>query len=372
MSEQFRILDLNYAQRQDVTVIASSEDPGFPASNLQQFLRAEVWRSSGFFRIGANRRLDFKDDALGPELTAVLTMGVYTIASLAAEIELQMGLVGADNYTVDFSELTGLWTIETDGDYLELLNASGSNVATSIADILGFNAEDESGELAYTGARIAIHTEERVTFDMGVRTDIDSFALLFDPLRPPGFSDTAVLKLQASDTNEWTAPPLSVTLTLDTTYRMASHFFAAAERYRYWSLQIVDKQNPNLFVEVAKVMLAKATQLGQVPQAGFGRRIADQSKSAATPYGHEYSDVYSFRGSQDFNYEFLEDADVLTLEAIFDRVGRTVPIAVVLDPFEECFDKHRFFIYGTIDSDLSEKHRFTTHFDFPLNIKETM
>lgn len=373
MACQFRILDRNYVFQRDVRILPSSEDPNFPASNLKKFFRSKIWRSKGNFVIGAtNCKLDFQEVALGPTLTATLPFGSYTIARLAEEIANQMTLAGTQTYTCEWSELTGHWSIETDGSYLSLLWASGTNTANSVGPSIGFNVIDGTGATQYTSAKIAIHTEERIVFDMGVNTPIDSFAMLFDPMTEPKFSDDAVLRLQASATNSWGSPPLDIALTVNTDWRLATHFFTSAQSYRYWAVKIVDPQNPNLSVELSKVLLAEATQLSQVPQAGFGNKIQDQSKVQSTPYGHNYFDLYPFKRDVNFSFEWLPDADNETLQKIYETIGETVPIGVALDPLEEVFEAERFFVYGTLKGDFSMKHKFTTHFDVPFVVTEQM
>lgn len=373
MSEQFRILDRNYAFQEDCTITPSSEDPNFPASNLKKFLRSKVWRSAGSFQITtSNQKIDFKESGMGPQLTATIPVGFYTVSDLEDAIKAQMELVGAETYTASYSALTGRWTIASAGSYLDLLFSSGTNVASSLGPSIGYLVSDLTGSLTYTGAKVAIHTAERVVFDMGVTTGIDSVALLFDPMVDPKFSDSAVLKIEASATNSWGSPPVSQTLTVDTDWRAALHFFTSTQSYRYWAVTIIDPQNPNLYVELSKVILAFATQLSQVPQAGFGHNVSDQSKSQTTPYGHKYSDLYPMLHTQTFTYEFLPDADVQTLQKMYEVLGETVPIALALDPGEECFDKERFFIYGTMKGDFKMKHRFTTYFDVPLTVEEVM
>lgn len=106
-----------------------------------------------------NRDLDFKADAMGPTLTAVLDLGFYSVNGLA--FALQTALRNADStnsYVVfaDFSLGGGLQnriTIETTGSYLSLLFSSGPNTTTNCAALIGFNVTDYTGDTSYTGSQ---------------------------------------------------------------------------------------------------------------------------------------------------------------------------------------------------------------------------
>lgn len=373
MSCQFRILDDNYVFKGDIQLTGSSEDPLFPASNIQKHTRSKTWRSTGFFRVtSANNKIDFKEANLGPELTATIAPGNYSITNLEAEIENQMNAVGASNYTVDYSAQTGLWTITSDGAYFDLLFATGTNIANTFRGVIGFNAVDETGALAYEGGLIAIHTEEFVLFDLAVTSPVDSFAMFFDPMSGIKFSDSAVIRLQASQTNVWTAPPVDIALTIDSRYLACSHFFSTTQNYRYWRLKIVDPQNPYLYVEVSKVSLALATLMGQGPEIGFKSSVDDLSKKSTTPYGNDYFDVYPMRKRMEFTFAFLDNTNVSELERIYLQMGNVIPFVVSLDSQEDLFDKDRFLIYGRIPDRFNPTHKFTNNFDVPLQIEEAM
>lgn len=369
----FRILDENYLFQDDAQVSSTSQDPNFPIENLAKHFRSKIWRSAGFFVVTSDRnKIDFIETPMGPEFTAIIPIGNYLLLDLAEEIATQMSSVGDEDYVVTYDSATGIWTIETEGTYLELLFATGTNEAETFAPVIGFPILDFEDDLAYDGSQVAIHTEEAILIDLAVTSPVDSFALLFDPMRDPVFSTEAVLFLQASQTNSWLSPALEVTLSIDYDHNVATHFFNSVQNYRYWRVKMVDPHNPNLYVEVPKLVLSRSTQLSQGPQMGFKNEIEDQSTEIKTPYGHKYFDLYPFGRSQDFTFEFLPEADVEILESIFRKVGKSVPICVSLDSEEELFDKDRVFIYGRITGKHSQKQNFTQYFDVNLSIEEAL
>jgi hypothetical protein len=365
VSLEFRILDFNLAADSGTTVTASSEDANFPASNIAKPFRSKVYRShlNGTFVIAStNAKVDFTRN--GSTYAATLSSGTYTGITLAAEIVSKMNTAAGGSYVSCSKSLsTGLWTISCTGSTFSLLFATGTNVANSIASTLGFAASDRTGALTYTGSNIAIHTSERIVFDMGTTEGVDSAAILFDSVLGPKLTANAVLKFEANATNAWTAPAVSQTVALDTSYDVATYFWSATQSYRYWSLLITDPKNSNLCVEIGKVILALATQLSQTPDAGFQASALDRSKITQTPYGHRYADVYPRLRTFDFTYSHLPSADLETLDLMHARLGATTPIAVALDPTSTLWDKDRFFVYGYLKPEFKPKQSFYDYWD---------
>lgn len=373
MSE-FRILDWNFLFDESTLLSASSADAAFPVSNLRRHHRSKVWRSSGYFKLTADKKIDFQEVLAGPQLTATIPSGEYTAEALALVVagQMQVAAGASGSYTCSISAATGRWTItQTIGSFLSLLFSTGTNTATSIASILGFDTTtDYTDALTYTGSRISIHTEERVVFDLGVTPEIDSFAAFFDPEDGHKFSTSAVLKLQANATDAWDAPDVDVTLSFDDAWGCITHFFSTAQSFRYWSISIVDTDNPYLYVELSKVVLSKATQLGQMPSLPFTSRLVDRSRKEATAYGNIFADVYPTARSLSFSYQWLTAEDEALLEEIFRRIGSVVPIVVALDPTATVFDKDRFVLYGRLRESFDVENPFLSFFNAPFILEE--
>lgn len=373
-SEEFRIGE-NYLFDSSVTLTPSSEDPSFPADNLRDFLTSKVLRTSGNFVIdSSNNRIDFKDVSGGAELRATITSGTYSPQELESAIESAMGAVGGFSYTVTYSSTTGRWTIASSSTvYFALLWSSGTDSASSVGASIGFDtSSDLTSALTYTGASIAIHTEESLVMDLRTTEAIDSFAMIFDKTRGNQFSSEAVLKLQANATDLWTAPAVDVTLSLDETYEVITYFASASSSYRYWRLKVVDPRNPNLYVEIPKLFLSKATQLSQVPSGGWSLKTDDRSKEETTPYGHSYSDIYPALRSIALSYQFISAADLELIESLYERVGPVTPIFISIDGQASLFDKDRLFIYGNLKKDLSRTHSFYSYFNTGFTVEEAL
>lgn len=368
-----RFLDYNYVRQTNVTLTPTSEHPNFPIENMRHDFRSKVWRSTGFFLItDDNKNIDFKETLGGPQITATLTLGGYSSADLETEVisQLEAASLNGRSYTVALSPVTGKWTI-TGQVYLELNWGTGPSLASSLGPSLGYAATDQSSALAYTGASVAVHTEEAVVIDLNTAEKVDSFVLLWSPLNGVGISANAVVRLQANPTDLWDSPAIDQLVSLDDLFLVATHFFATDQQYRYWRVKIVDPANSNLYIELGKIILTKATQLLDEPERGFTYTLEDQSKRIQTEYGNQYVDVLPSVQSLSFNYAALQYEDVLTLEEMFRRNGSNIPITVVIDPLEECFDKDHFLIYGYFESRLVHKQIIHRLFTQDLTITET-
>lgn len=374
MSVEFRILNVNLVNTPSVVITKSSEDPAFPVTNLQQFSRSRTWRTTGNFVIDStNNKLDF--DEGGSQITATITSGTYTPTTLATEIKTRLDAsVGAGTYTVTYSVSTGKWTIsETGAATFNIRWNTGTNTAVSIGPTIGFTtAANSTGALTYTGSLVAIHTEEWVVFDFGSAVVVDSVAILFDPVEGATVDLSGALTIQANASNVWTAPSVSVALTIDSDDVVSTNFFTSDQTFRYWRLKIVDPNNPNLYVEIPKLILANATVLDDNPEIGFSYVRNDQSVLSKTDYGHLYADELPKLRKMTFSYKAFLYSDVETLINIFNTVGTTRPFAISLDSTEAIFDKDRFFVYGHFTKDLSMKHVVNNIFDHDFEFEEVI
>lgn len=375
MTAQIRIIDYNLAQQDVVTVSASSQDSEFPASNIPKLFRSKVWRSSGNFVIDAtNQNLDYKIASGGSALTIAVTPGTYTPAALATEISTQLTAAGGfDASAVVYEAGTGHWDITTTGVFLSLLGHTGVNSTTSILPILGFDtSSDQTGATTYQSGAIALHTEEWLLIDTITPQAIDSFIMIFDPMRGNPFSSSAVVTLQANATNAWTAPAISQVLTIDDDLDQAVYFWNAPQSYRFWRIKIKDPRNTNLYVELSKLILGSATQFGLLPKRGFKFSIKDQSAVSKTPYGHDFVDVYPDQKTIELDYAALSYNDAKTLEKIFKNVGMRIPITVVLDPLGSLFTAAHFAVYGKFGNDFSVQQLANSYFKDTVSWVESM
>lgn len=372
MTADFRIVNFNYVNQPSVDIQPTSENVNYPASNLASEFRSKVWRSSGYFVITAsNNKINFKESIGGPELTATLTVGNYSVSTLALELKTQLENIGAKTYTVSQSASTGKWTIATTGDF-EIYFSTGTNAGTSCRDVIGFGTNDFTGSSSYTGPKTAIHTEEAIVFDLQSSEEIDSFAMFFDPKTGVKLSDSAQVYFQANATNLWTSPAVSILLTRDDNWDTYSLFLATAIEYRYFRVKIVDPENYNLYVELGTIVLGKYELLNRCADNGFELIIDDGTKTFTNEYGNTYVDTYPFIKEINFNFNLLTYDQQKVLENTYRFVGTSSPILVALDTQEELFDKDHFLVYGRFQDKLNFKHLVKSYFSSGIKIRESL
>lgn len=374
MSATFRIVDYNYVSQENVTISASSSNSNFPVSNVAHEFRSKVWRSTGYFVItSSNNKVNFVETNLGPELTATIPVGSYSLSALIAAIKaaLEAASVNARTYTVSKSAVTGKWTIAGQ-TYLELLFSTGTDAATSIRSAIGFGSNDFTGATTYTGPVAALHTEEGVVIDLNTAEEIDTVAIMFDSLAGVKLSDSALIYVQASATNAWTTPGYSQAVTIDNTYSCITLFLDTPQEYRFWRIKIVDPQNAYGYVELGTIVLGKYLSLARCPDNGFDLTWDDASKLSVNDYGNTYVDEYPQVKEMIFNFNILTYDQQKILQEAFRRLGNKKPIFVALDPSETLFDKDHFWIYGRMTDKLISKHIVTSYFQTGIKIRESM
>ena len=366
-----RLLKTNLCTEGATSIVASSANPNFPVTNLSNPLRSKRWRSSGTFVIDAtNNKINFKESAMGSELTATLSSGSYSITSLKAEIKTEMEAVGASDYTITYSGTTGLWTIVSNGAYFSLLNNTGSDSSVSTFKVaLGFPNTDKTGGLTYTGSLIAIHTKESVVFDLVTSQDITSVVLLWPKEDGIKLSSSAVVKIEANATDVWTAPAVSQTMTIDDNYLVSSHFFSTTQSYRYWRVTIEDPRNPYLYVELGLVWIGENVAFNE-PENGFSYKLKDLSNVSSTDFGHEYVDEYPQIAILEFGYNYIEYATAQVLENAYRSNGIKKPVLVVFDESSTVFNKNHFLIYGKFEPGFSLNQVFYNLFQGSVKITE--
>ncbi len=104
--------------------------------------------------------IDFNEG--GSELTATLSIGVYTLTQFADELARALNEAGALTYTVSVNRTTRKLTIAA-GSNFALLVSSGSHLGTTVFGIAGFTGSDRTGANSYVG-NLAAGTEYSTQF----------------------------------------------------------------------------------------------------------------------------------------------------------------------------------------------------------------
>jgi len=195
--------------------------------------------------------------------------------------------------------------------------------------------------------------------------------MFFDPIDGPQFSATAVVKLQANATTDFSAPSVDVTLSLDTVYNVFTHFFSSDQVFRFWRVNIVDVDNSNLHVEIPTIVLADTIGLTQGPEIGFVDRITDRSRVKRNEFGNEFYDLNPKQHEEEFQWMALLEADKVLLKTMFREAGNSTPVLFALDPFEATFvDKDEYALYGRLVGAFEASQQFFTFFTHAIRVRE--
>lgn len=354
-----KILKTNFAQDSITTISSSSQKTTFPAENIRNEFRAKEWRSSGHFVLTASNNSIDLNEGSGFSSTTV-PAGAYTPETLATAVKSALDTLGSNTYTVTFSRVTGLWTIASTGNF---------DLDGTFKDVIGLTQDLSGSASTYTGAAIAIHTEESVVFDLRTIEDVDTVALLWEKGLYK-LSDSAVLTVEANATNVWTSPAFSQSLVFDDLNEIAQAHFPT-ESYRFWRIKIVDPQNVNLYVNLGVVVLGLSDQILTSTSNGFSFSVRDMSRVQQTDFGQRYTDIFPKIRSLNLKFDVMELSEVEAILNFFETVGVSQTIFVHLDPAEAIFTNGQFQLYGKLDSDVSINHQVTDVFNSGLSITET-
>lgn len=335
-----RIMNQNFLDDDVIsTRYVSSEQSAFPDENLyNRQRRSKVWRSNGFWKVVAGENLIIFRETVGVDLTATIPAVEYSsTTALLAAIKLALDTAGDSTYTMSTDATTGRIKFSSNlgggGGIFQLMWTDSDSA--DMAAMLGFStASNDTGASNYTADLLRIHTEERLIWDFGISTENKAFVAGGARNSPIKISPSATIKLQANTTNAWTTPQYETTLTYkDFLLSKFDEDGISGSQYRYWSMQIVDVDNPNLYVELGVVYLGDiyTTDRGRV-QFPFKGAPKDYSTTIFSEGGQTFSDIRE--KSEEFTIEWfgLTIDDVEQLLEIFDDFGTSFPFFISFDP----------------------------------------
>lgn len=241
-----------------VTLNWSSRHPHFPAANTQHRWPTRSWHSRhgagsgwGLFTItvNVNDRIDF-EETIGVNLVANITVGLYDVDTLCAEIKTQLEIAGASTYTIEYIE-TGANELHFrftsngagGGGVFRLMWNTGPNAARSIGDTCGFDVTaDDVGALVYLADYIRIHTEEWVSVDLGAANTVQGAII-----KGHNLQNTALCQIWG-DNNP--AFPAGIKLQFTIQDDILVLLWDPGYFLRYWRFYIEDVDNPAGYVEL--------------------------------------------------------------------------------------------------------------------------
>lgn len=323
-----------------VSKVVSSEKTAYPASNAYNIDRRRLtWRSNGYWSVSAPANTIVFRESIGVDLTATIAVANYASdTTFLAAIKTALDAAGASTYTVSRDTSTGHIKIISDGlgggGIFSLMWTS----ATGFGTIIGFNtAADDTGALTYTADLLRIHTEEHFIFDLGFPANPTGMIAVSDRNRPINISPTATITLEANPTNSFTAPVETFTITVrDYLLGYLNHegiAQLAPSGYRYWKLKIIDKDNPDLYLELGAIFLGNHIEMERgCPAFPYEGQPIDNSSIEFSESGQTWVGKRPQSESHNLGWEKLTNNDFAALKNFWEDYGTHSSFFVCLDP----------------------------------------
>ena len=345
----------------------SSQLTAAPASNVYDPKRSRVWKPTGYFKIDSTNNKIYVG-----ALTGTIASGDYTTpTNLTYAIQAALNAVDS-NWTVTYSATTLKFTIANTGSK----TLKKSIRTDSIWDDIGFTGLIDQTGTSFDADLNVNHMYEYLIFDMGQSTQIDFFGSVGPIDEVYNFSASATVKIQANTINNWSAPPLDITLT-KSDYGLFRFFDDVNSTYRYWRFYFEDPQNqdgPSGF-NVGHIYLGTYTTLtSNNITNGFNFNIKDPSDVYVSEKGVNYFDKKPKYFIYD-NLEMvnLEKTDQRTLERMFQQLGKSTPLYLSLDPTlavsDNMYEMTKFVLFN---EEPKFRHIIARKYSISMSFKEAV
>ena len=269
---------------------ASSSEITHPIRRLRDPSPASIWRSRTGWNIvaGFNDKLDFTEGSAG-DATATITAGNYLTGTLlTVAIATAINAAATNNtYDVTYSTSTNKFTIArlTGSDTIGLEWSTGANPAANVGIDLGFLiAADDTGSTTYTSDAVAYHSREYVQVQTLTAVSGTFVAALGGNWLPA----TATVKIQANNSDAWTAPTVSETLTdalaSGGPLPMWLDYFATAS-HTFWRLEIQDVANPIAYTEFSVFHVSSFIEPARDFRAAWTQRRSELTEMGFSDQG---------------------------------------------------------------------------------------
>lgn len=344
-----RFMDNNHAALTGGQITVSSELAAFPFTNAINPFRSKVWKPSGHFEITtSNQKLYIND---GSNKTATITAADYdTPDLLATEMQTQLNAVSS-GWTVNYNSVAGEYRFSFAHASAHTLKVS--TTSNAIWDTIGFTG---GIDLVISTEEFALeqrnHTTEYVIFDLGYNQEITFFGLVGILGEEFSISENATINLMGNNLNDFSSPPLTVSLTVTPGGVLKFLDDVATNGYRFWKFEFEDKLNPNgpEGFSFGYLYLGDYTTVSRNLTNGFIKRFNDPSIASESESGVIYYDTKTrYVTFENTSLQYLSQADRDTLEQMFFNFGTFTPFFISIDPLlcisEELYDFTKYVTF---------------------------
>lgn len=360
-----RFMDNNIGALTTNSVTYSSQLAANPFTYALNPFRSQPWITTGNFDITASNKNVYIND--GSNKTVVLTIASYATGTLmAAHIQTQLN-ASSSGWACTYSTTTYCFTIGNSGSVTLRLSQT-SNAAWNA---LGFFTSSDLTGTSFAADRQANHTSEYCVFDLGYSANILAFAVISPAALVFPISAYATIKLEGNNINDFTAAPLSLTLTR---YDGGLFLFLDDQtdtNYRYWKFSWIDNYNVNgPQFQIANIYLGDYQYFTNRPIArGYDKTIMDPSIISKSESGVRYfNNKNKYSTFESLPLEILERGNKDYLETLFQRKGLTVPFYFSVDPLNQyttSLDELTRYVYFAKEPKFKhiQRDQFTTSLD---------
>lgn len=289
------------------SITVSSESVSFPHGNLRDALPSRVWRSLSGWTVyaGFNDKIDFNR---GGVLVATLTAGNYDTPTVMAAA-IVAALEAADPVPVwacSYSTSTFKFTISSDLAFT-LLFGSGANIATDIAEDIGFAAADTGSATSHTAGSASYQSRHIAVFNLGSALVITLVVAQGHNVSASG-TITALAKASAT---VWSSPGFSQTLSGADPRRYA---YFASQSFQYWGILLTDVQNSAGYGELAVPFIGGYLQLAKAYAYGGQKMREELTGLSYAIGGAHYLQERATRHGYSARFEYFPDSELSNLE----------------------------------------------------------
>lgn len=367
-NKRIRLMHYNLAEEYSAFTTVTTDDASYPLANLTDE-RYLPMKFEGNFTIDTTNNKLYGDD--GASFTATITSGNYTAATLVTEIQTQLNSASS-NWTVSYSTSTYLFTLANTGSVTITL----SNSTNAIWDTIGFTTSTDLTGTSFSGDASRIHTSEIFDFDFRYTNQVDFIAILPAADEYLDFSDSVTITLKASNiTGAWSSPAFNTTLTFNAKGIVKYLDTTATQNYRFWRLEIIDKQNangPNLsmnYIYLGPYDTVETININRPYRINY----SDPSTASTTISGAKY--FFERNRLQNFSnitFPFLEGTDYDTIKAFTDKVGRTKRFLIAIDPLECVSDLIDLTALVRMDNEAEYTNNGAGRYQMTMNVGEVV
>lgn len=330
----FKLFTRNYV---DLSVLAnsdvSSQQSAFPVTNAYNLnRRSKVWRSNGHFEVKAGENTILFNEG-GSDLTATVAPLQYSSTSAF--------MAAIDTALTTAPGATGSYTVSQNGNLKFVITKSSGTLnikwtdpsTEEMANILGFDVDfDSTGALTYTADVLRINTDEWILWDLGLASNPTAFLMCDQRNRPIRLSPGGAFTLEGNETNNFSMPSYSTTLTYDDqAIAVINDAGLHTNGLRYWRVRFQD-QNPLGYIQIGAFFLGESFSPGRGRvQFPFSAEYIDRSEIVTSEGGQSFGDVFEQTESYSPQWLGLEKGDIETLDSLFQKFGTVFPFFVSMD-----------------------------------------